>query len=231
MQIFKIVLLILLATGLHAKDAKWQKLKSLESYSGNAYTLKEGVEYFEIREYFNHRQSKKDKNIYIVRITTHRTPLKSFDPKIVKRFRDSQPNLSTQTNIRKWIKSYDRSKSNGFMIDDHGKIWRMNTTKDVIEMLGEIDTPAEAKMILWLNDEYRTVSDGNYKDKYRKTSKGYTIISEHIDGFDSEGHCSDLTYRIKITKKGHIAEHKLIKKKPGSCIHGDPPMSDTSGGI
>ena len=100
------------------------------------------------------------------------------------------------------------------MIDSHGKMWRMNTVNDVIGMLGGIDTPAEAKLVLWLNNKNRGISDENYKDKYRKTSKGYTIISEYDNSIDNIGECGHFTYRINISKKGKITEKKLLKKNP-----------------
>ena len=51
MKAFKIVLLVLLLTGVYAKGAKWHALKSLKEYPASAYTLKEGISYFEIRKY------------------------------------------------------------------------------------------------------------------------------------------------------------------------------------
>ena len=38
-------------TGVHAKGAKWQKLKAIDTYSASAYHLKENVAYMEIRWY------------------------------------------------------------------------------------------------------------------------------------------------------------------------------------
>ena len=81
-------------------------------------------------------------------------------------------------------------------------------------MLGEIDTPAEAKLVLWLNDKNRGTSDVDHKDKYRKTSKGYTVISEYDNSIDNFGECGNFTYRININTKGKITEKKLLKKKP-----------------
>ena len=218
-HIFKIVLLILLITGLHAKGAKWQKLKSLEAYSASAYTLKEGVEYLEIRSYYSGSEDK-GYNIkkYETLVSLERTPLKSFSPKMLQKFKALSPNLSKQTNMKKssfCLMSGCISRiSNGFMIDSHGKMWRMNTVNDVIGMLGEIDTPAEAKLVLWLNDKNRGTSDENHKDKYRKTSKEYTVISEYDNSIDNFGECGHFTYRININQKGKITEKKLLKKKP-----------------
>ena len=219
MQIFKIVLLVLLVTGVHAKSIKWQKLKSLKSYPASAYTLKDGVEYFEIREYYNGvKDTKYNIKNYRVTVKMGITSLKSFSPKMVKKFKALRPNLSKQTNIKKsnfCLMSGCVSRiSNAFMIDDHGKIWRMNEVKDVIGMLGEIDTPAEVKLVLWLNDKNRDTEDRNHKDKYRKTSKGYTVISEYDNSIMNLGECGYFTYRLKIGKNGKITEKKLLKKKP-----------------
>ena len=90
----------------------------------------------------------------------------------------------------------------------------MNTVKDVIGMLGEIDTPAEAKLVLWLNDKNRGISDENHKDKYRKTSKGYAVISEYDNSINNFGECGHFTYRIHISKTGKVREKKLLKKEP-----------------
>ncbi len=219
MQIFKIVLLILLATGVHAKSIKWQELKPLKAYPASAYTLKNGVEYLEIREYYNGVKDTKYKiETYRVTVPMGETSFKSFSPEMVKKFKALSPNLSKQTNIKKssfCLMSGCASRiSNGFMIDRRGKMWRMNRAKDVIEMLGEIDTPAEAKLVLWLNNKNRGLSDKNYKDKYRKTSKGYTVISEYDNSIMNFGECGNFTYRISINKKGKITEKKLLKKKP-----------------
>lgn len=218
MKIFKIVLLVLLVTGVHAKSAKWQKLKSLNEYRASAYTLKEGVEYLEIREYYQDEDKGYDTKKYKVTVSMQRSTLKSLSPQIVKKFKASAPNLSKETNIKKTrfcLMSGCASRiSNGFMIDSHGKMWRMNSVKDVIDMLGRIDTPAEAKLVLWLNDKNRDTTDENYKDKYRKTSRGYTIISEYDNSIMNFGECGHFTYRISISKKGVITEKKLLKKTP-----------------
>ena len=219
MQIFKIVLLALLITGIHAKGAKWQKLKPLKEYPASDYNLKEGVEYLEIREYYNGvKDTQYRTKTYNVTVPMGRTSLKSFSPKMVKKFKTLSPNLSKQTNIKEsrfcLLSGCVSRISNGFMIDSHGKMWRMNTVKDVIGMLGEIDTPAEAKLVLWLNDKNRDISDENHKDKYRKTSKGYAVISEYDNSIDNFGECGHFTYRINISKKGKITEKKLLTKKP-----------------
>jgi len=225
MQIFKIVLLTLLITGLHAKDAKWQELKPLKAYASNAYRLKKGIEYLEIRTYTKSIEERTyNKKQYTVSVSMQKRALNSFDPKLIKRFKKLSPNLSAETNIGRTgiclMAGCASRIGNGFMIDSHGKIWRMNEIKDVIGMLGEIDTPAEVKVVLWLNDESRDIEDRKHKDKYQKTSSGYTVISEYDNSIMNLGECGHFTYRLKINQKGKITETKLLKKKPSKngCI-------------
>ncbi len=59
MRIFTMLFVVLLLIQLQAKDTKWQKLKSLKEYSASDYTLKEGVEYLEIRTYSRGIEDKK----------------------------------------------------------------------------------------------------------------------------------------------------------------------------
>jgi len=201
----------------HVKSVKWHKLKSLKDYSADAYTLKEGVEYLEIRAYTRAMQSKVYSEKYIVTVKLGKTALKSFDTEVVEKFKASSPNLNKKTNIRKYgfcaMEGCTSYISNGFMIDKNRKIWRMNEVSDIIKTLGDIDTPAEAKLVLWLHDKNRGLADENHKDKYRKTPKGYTIISEYDNSMDNFGECGHFTYRIDISKQGKITQKKLLKKR------------------
>lgn len=219
MQMIRLWLLLVLVSSIHAKSTKWHTLKALEMYEPNAYTLKKGVEYLEIRNYYwgiNDRGY--NTKGYSVTLSMQRRALKSFAPDIIKKFKRSLPNLSKETNIKNTgfclMSGCVSNISNGFMLDSQGKVWRMNRVEDVIGMLGEIDMPAEAKLVLWLHDKHRGLSDENYKDKYHKTSKGFTVISEYDNSIDNFGECGHFTYRIDIGKKGKITEKKLIKKKP-----------------
>lgn len=218
MQTVKIVCLVLAMTALHAKDTKWQNLNSLDVYVASDYRLKKNVKYLEIRAYTKSMKSTEYSTGYKVTARLGEIPLTSFHPQIVNRFKSSSPNLSEQTNIKKHgiciMAGCISHISNGFMVDSHNKIWRMNTVEDLVEMLGKIDTPAETKMILWLHDKSRGTSDKNHKDKYRKTANGYTVISEYDNSISNFGECGHFTYEIKVSKTGMIIEKKLLKKKP-----------------
>ena len=206
MKILKILLLILLTTGIQAKNNKWQPLKSLDEYPASAFNLKKGVAYLEVRQYEVDNENKLRKKSYKTVLTFYRKSLKSFDKKTVKKFRKLTPNLSTKSDVS--IYSEESSgigcyyQYNAFMIDDQGKMWRMHMMEDIIGFLGEIDTPAEVEVVLWLHNK-----SGN---RYRKTSKGYDIIIEFDDQLN---YCKSFKYRASINKKGKIVKYKLLKSK------------------
>lgn len=209
MKIFKILLLILLTTGIQAKDNKWHSLKYIHDYPASAFNLKKGVAHLEIRQYEVDEKNKLRKKPYKTVLSLYRKPLSSFDKKTVKKFRKLSPNLSNKSNMRH-LDTMSESEGvgcnylyNGFMIDSNGKMWRMNMIEDVIGFLGEIDTPAEAQAVLWFHNK-------ESGDSYRKTSKGYDIIIR----YDSTlGECKSYKYRATINKKGKIIKYKLLKSK------------------
>jgi hypothetical protein len=221
MHVLKIILLALVLSSVYVNAAKWIELKSLNAYQSSEYHLKNGVDYLEVREYIWQSPHKVDKNSYRVVISAYKTPLKSFKSKKVKKFKALAPNFTKEANIREighcLMSGCTFSRSNGFMIDKDGKMWRMNEVSDVIKYLGTIDTPAELKLVLWLN------SEAHDKDKYWKTSNGYTVISEYDNSIDNFGECGHFVYRLKINKKGEITEKKLLKKTASKhgCVTAD----------
>ncbi len=223
MKIFKAVLLVLLMTGLHAKDAKWQELKSLYKYPASAFHLKDDISVMEIRCYSTYDNYKKY-NKPTIRMRYHKIPLKLLNSNLLKRFKSTAPNLSKSGNIHRTSKN-SVEISNAFIIDNSGKILKMNEIVDVIDFMGEIDTPAEAQLILWLYSK----REGT---KYRKTSKGYEIIIKYYKSYPSDGGdkriaeiCEEnreVIDKAIINSKGKIISYKQVsiaKKGSISCIH------------
>lgn len=219
-----VLLLVLFSSTINAKSSKWHTLKALEPYSASEYTLKEGVEYLEIRSYIRSIQSKIYSDRYVVVAKFGNKTLDSFEPKVVEKFKASPPNLSEKTNIRKYgfciMAGCTSYIGNAFMIDKNKKIWRMNEVSDVINMLGVVDTPAEVKLVLWLNDNHRSTNDMNHKDKYLKTSTGYSVLSEYDNSMSNLGECGLFTHEISINKQGKITQKKLLKRvnSPHGCL-------------
>ncbi len=188
--IFKMVLLLLMISGLQARNGKWQKLEPLKSYPGSAYNLKENVAYMEIRRY----STKKSKNASET-LALYRKPLKSYSEDIIAKFKALTP---------KYLKNADLgSYGNAFFIDTKGKMFQMDMKKDIISLLGEIDTLAEVQLVLWLNHE-------KYGKYYKKIVKGYTVkTSEPL------AECTSLSRVVQIEKSGkyiYTSSSTLLRK-------------------
>ncbi|BAF72973.1 hypothetical protein [Sulfurovum sp. NBC37-1] len=167
MKILKIVLLGLLIISVNAQGAKWQKLKPLNAYKGNAYHLKENVAYMEIRWY----ATKKGKKITET-LKLYRKPLESYPEDTILKFRSLKPKYSNNADIG-W-------SGNAFFIDTEGKMFQMDMRKDIMSLLGKIDKPAEVELILYLNN-----AEG--KHYFKKTSKGYRVKTvEKLKGCTSK---------------------------------------------
>ena len=195
---------------------QWQKLKPLEDYSPDDFNLKKGVEYLEIRTYHKGQKEKKYRTKdYSIAIRMGETPLSFFEPKLIKAFKKIAPNLSNETNIKQvgfCLMSGCVSKiSNGFMIDSHNKMWVMNTTEDILNMIGEVDTPAEAKLVLWLDDKRMGEPEEDIY-QYQKVDNGYKILYEYDNSLSNLGECGHFIYEMFITKNGKITQKKLLKK-------------------
>ena len=227
MKIFKIALLILLTTQTEAQNSKWSKLKSIKAYPPTAYNLKEGVEYLELRTYHKAPKEKRYSKKYRVEASMYKKPLNSFPPKLVRKFKKLTPNLSKEADIKRsgvcLMFGCSLYISNGFMIDSNHKLWRMNEVADIIDMLGKIDTPAELKIVLWLHETNRDANDYKHKDIYKKSAKGYTVISKYTNRLLNAGDCGEFTYRLEIDEDGNILERKLLKKRAlkDGCLMAD----------
>jgi len=211
---YKINQLIKIPT--NSNTSKWQKLKLLKDYSSTDFNLKEGVEYLEIRTYFRGQQeSEYHTKQYKVIVHMERTPLSFFEPKLLKEFKKIVPNLSKESNLKSvsfcLMRGCTSIISNGFMIDEHKKMWVMNTTEDILNMIGDVDTPAEVKLVLWLNDKKMSESKEDIY-KYLKSPKGYKILHEYDNSLSNLGECGHFTYEMFISKKGKIIQKKLLKK-------------------
>ncbi len=223
MQLFKIVLLTLLLISVHAKDSKWQGLKKIYKYPTSAFHLKDDIAVMEIRRYGTNDNYTKY-NEPTLEMKFYKTPLNLLDSKLVKRFKNSSPNLSKSGNIHRTLETSSEI-SNAFIIDTSGDILRMNEIVDVIGFMGVVDTPAEAQLILWLHSK----REGT---KYRKTSKGYEIIIKYEKSYPSDkgdGKIAEIceeyrevTDKAIISSKGKIISYKQVniaKKGSINCIH------------
>ena len=202
MKIFKIVLFLLLITDVHAKGAKWQTLKAIDTYAGNAYHLKENVSYMEIRRYAMKKGKKVSKTLKL-----YRKPLKSYPKEIISKFRSLKPKYSNNADIG-W-------SGNAFFIDTKGKMYQMDMRKDIISLLGKIDRPAEVALILYLNN-----AEGRHY--FKKTSKGYKIKSiEKLKGCTNmvrQGNV-DTSGKYTYTFRHNLQRSGCKKRKHTKFVH------------
>ena len=220
----KIVLIFLLITGVYAKSGKWKNIEPFNKHSANAYQLKEDIDVLEIRAYGIRSKYK----TYHTSIGIYVKPKKELSKKLVKKFSKATLNSSRKGDIR-IPPDFKGNISRGFILYKNGKIFRMNEMSDIISCLGEIDTAAEAQLVLWLHSQYSGVKQTakgklSYRpavlnQKYRKTEKGYEIVTKytisHSYSRSKWEWCNDeqnFTDRAIIDKRGKIVGFKQLSK-------------------
>jgi len=198
------LLLIYTNEYLHA----WTTLKPLKSYKPSEFKLKKGIVYLEIRQYDSDKKLSINKNKYRVRYPIYTTPLKEYNRRLKKQFKNIKPNLSKETNIKKLsLCATGECKitiGNGFYIDSRGYMGYMNEISDVIGFLGTIDTPAELQFVLWMNNK----QNGKY---YRKVKGGYEVIIDYINNIANFGKCGKFRDKAIINYNGKIRSYKTLK--------------------
>ncbi len=221
----KILLASLLGT--LTVNAAWKTLHETEYYGSKAYTLKEGVAHVEVRKYAFYRGvTPNDKKRYSYKEETtllrmSRKALSLFSRKTQNGFK-RLPAKKVNAFKEEWAGGLYSSSSwyyNGFMLDMDGKMWRLETIEDVVEMVKPVDTPAEVRLILWLHS--KDYNREKYSAKYRKSGNIY-IVKERYEITDGDRGCGDYTYRYKINRSGKIIQKRLLSKKPSeNCFVAD----------
>ena len=175
--------------------------------SANDIHPSENVKCMEIRSYEVNQNKQQSNHKWITHMTWCSEPISGIDPVVVKKFRTAKPMSTKESNIGG--QKFGRFV-NGFIIDKNNKVWRMDEVKDVITQLGEIDTPAEARLILWISG----YTNGNH---YYKTPKGYEITYTYeTTESSSSSQCVDhkeITEKALVNKKGEIVSRKKLKSR------------------
>ncbi len=210
MQMLKIILLILVLSGVQANASKWKELQSLYDYSGSSCELKNGVQYLELREYTWVKKPKESMRHTETPFVINNALLNSFPASKVKQFKKLSPLLNSKTNIRKFSYCNDERCvehiGNGFAIDNNGRLWKLNEIKDIWNYIKKIDTPAKIQLALWLNGKHEG-------ERYKKVSGGYEVIIEYYqtscDG--KKDYEEYFTYSIYVDEHGNVSREKLLK--------------------
>ena len=221
MKSILLLLIIPICLSIHADAGNWKKYEYInQSPAPTAYKLKKNVLYMEMRIYEVDKNYRKIvKKGYEVNWKAYREPLESFDKKLVRKFRSTAPNLSSQTDILKSSEAHSldgRSNkhyfvANVFYIDADHKIWRMNTNKDVLSFVLPIDNSADLSFVLWKKTAFRAKS-------YRKLSEEYEVKVELRNEMDAdEKKCGIYNYRILIDRNGKIKKKVVEKFTPTDC--------------
>ena len=175
--------------------------------SANDIHPSENVKCMEIRSYENNPNNKNTYHRWIRHVTWCSEPISGIDPVLYKKFSMAKPMRTKESNIGG---SHPGRLINGFLIDKNNKVWRMDEVKDVITQLGEIDTPAEARLVLWIHG----YTNGNH---YYKTAKGYEITYTYKTTENSKSpQCVDykeITEKALVNKKGEIVSRKKLKSR------------------
>ena len=213
-----LVTLLLILTA----QAEWKPLKTLDYYGPKAFTLKKGVAYVEIRKYKKVSEAGTDIVEQDVAFKMYRHPLSYFGPALKRTFQSIPPKKEYAFKKAQSGGLVSRVSwyHNGFMIDSRGKQWRLESIRDVIDMVKPIDTPADLSLVLWLHSDAQERSDREeYRAKYRKSDNGYVIREHHISREYGEWiyGCGDYTFEYRINRSGGVSQRKLIEKREVAC--------------
>jgi len=118
---------------------------------GIDFSLKKGVEYIEVKrvDIFKpiYPQAKTK-----VHKKTIKKPLSSFGAKVSNNFKSlplsSKKSKSFLQGSQGYLSGVSSWYYNGFMLDSNLKTWRLENTKDLIDMVKPINTPAEVKLAM-----------------------------------------------------------------------------------
>ena len=216
-----LLLIIPICLSIHADAGKWKKYEYInQNTAPTAYKLKKNVLFMEMRIYeVDKNYRKRVKRGYEINWKAYREPLESFDKKLVRQFKATAPNLSSQTDILKYSDAYSldgRSNkhyfiANVFYIDADRKIWRMNTNEDVLSFVLPIDNSVDLSFVLWMKTAYTVKS-------YRRVSQGYEVRVKERDEMNAdEKKCGIYNYRILIDRNGMIRKKVFEKFTPMGC--------------
>jgi hypothetical protein len=201
-----------------ATQAGWKPLKTLGHYGPKAFSLKKGAAYVEIRKHSKHTEGYSPKVVkrtsVALRIYHARPRNKSVFAQLPlkKRYGFKKGKYSGMVSSGSWY-------YNGFMQDSTGKTWRLESAKEVIDMIRPIDTSADIELVLWLHSDAETEAS-TYSAKYKKSGKGYLIRQHYIINESSYG-CGDFTYQYKMSRSGRITQKKLLKKRAAKECGGE----------
>jgi len=221
----KKISVVLMLTGAFV-FANWYPLKLMSAYSSRDFSLKEGVEYMEVKRvdiYSAYPRDVKEKVVESKSVQTvfqiYNKPLKSFGKKVASNFKrlplSSKKRDSFLSGGAGHLGGTSSWYYNGFMLDSNLKSWRLENTQDIIDMVKPINTPAEIKLVMWANKyaEGFLTDSGGYRAKYKKVGKNYVVEERYSIENMAYGECGVYTYQSTIDSSGKLLKRKLLLKE------------------
>jgi len=220
MKQIKTMLVVILLT--FTANADWKPLKSLDHYGPKAFTLKKGVVYVELRKYS--KLTEMAEKVAVSKNTRVALRIYQSAPRKINIFSRIPPKERYAIKKDEYVGLVSSSSwyYNGFMQDSTGKIWRLENTKDIINMLYPIDTLADLRLVLWLNSDAKEKAE-KHSAKYRKNGSGYIVREKHssheYNGWKYA--CGEYIFEYKINASGKVTQKKLIKKRKFKVCGGE----------
>ncbi len=162
----------------------WATFSAKADYNHLAYSLREDVNYVELREYLIDQKTGKVASVeHRIFFSTYRKRLSSYPKEIIEKFQDIPFDTSEATDMTLPAPYYPHHlfKIKGFIIKKDNSMWTINEKKDMIWLFDKIDTPAELHQFLRIQTLGREVEflrytqnkDGLYTVKTKEKEGNY----------------------------------------------------------
>lgn len=199
-------------------DSEWKKFS--ESYSSRDYSLRDGLDYFELRKYVLNTETRKLASPkYIPYFPIYRKELASYSSKTISQFQKLPYDDEQETNIAEMTTQNSRHKFKvkGFIIKKDKTFLKINEKKDFIWLFDKIDTEAELYWFLEINNLLKDVK------AYKRTTSGYEVKQENIESKSNKETIKNCiiyspyqvytTYVFKIQENGTFSKKLISTKK------------------
>jgi hypothetical protein len=202
----------------------WKPLKPLYEHPSTAFHFNDNVLALEVRTYNNYEKTLHGNEFTL--FSWYRKPREELNPKMLKHLQKAKPNYARKSDILQPYLSL-KTTSRAYVLYKDGKISRMNEIADILNLLGDVDTPAEAQLVLWLNAKYTgakytktwenlLVDIAYIKTKYKNVQNGYALLQSYTLTGDlrkkEKDYAMSQTFKhiAVIDKSGKIIKFKLL---------------------
>ena len=227
----KILLLILFSSLFINAEEEWREFSY--RYTSADYTLRNDIEYFEMRTYL-FKNDELLSNKYYISFQIGSKKFTDYSRKIISKFQSVSFNHASHSIISSsgvdhrvhWLRKHS-FMSQGFIIKKHKETWIITEPKDFFWLFDKLDSEAELAYIM------RTMKMVDIHDKvqFRSTKDGYELKVKvfKYPTFDGKIHyIPKPVYLYTIDRKGNFTKklvednREILLEEP---IHPDPPWA------